>query len=347
MSAETSINATSVILDDSSPSIVYSEFWFPQGSGYNRSFATTVIFGDQDPNFNRTVHLTQTFSETALFTFHGTGIEVIGSVGPQSWGGLPVSRYTLDAMPTVDYEAKPSNESFQTNVTFFKSPTLEEGTHTLLITNQPCQDLPSSCKLLLDYIIWTDPSRASSTLSSTSTAPETTTSVIPIAGSTAKPSVGILVGPVVGGVVLLVLIGLVFWSYRRRRRRSRGVSVVDIFDDSHDPSPRTEMLQNHQTEQLLSQHSVDPYPLSPYKPSHTTSRLLEPTYTDNHSDFPQSTTFATGSSAGPSSAVAPSRPILSPVPQASKGQLIQQQQTGPAVYEDAPPAYSPTPPPAS
>ena len=64
-------DTSSVYLDDSNANIVYSSGWFRQGSGYSLPFPSNII-PDGDPNYNHTVHLTQTVSETVLLAFHGT-----------------------------------------------------------------------------------------------------------------------------------------------------------------------------------------------------------------------------------------------------------------------------------
>ena len=148
--------------------------------------------------------------------------------------GQPSSRYNLDTMPTLDYRAT-ADETFRTNITFFQSPLLADGPHTLLITNQPCQNLPASCKLMLDYIVLTVSSSsltASASASSTWTSASATASSVeatPVKDS--GPSIGVIVGPVAGVVLLFILIGLFFWIYVRKVRQLRGVTVVDIMED--------------------------------------------------------------------------------------------------------------------
>lgn len=249
---------SSVFVDDSSPSIVYSESWFPQGSGYNRPFSSDALpTGAQDPNYNHTVHLTSTNSETALFTFNGVsfvldsrscdltfcrvwppgiGVQVVGSVGPEPWGGLPVSRYTLDTLPTFVYRASADDSTFKTNVTFFESPLLADGPHALLITNEPCQNIPSSCKFMLDYIVWTNPNGSSST-STTSSDPSATSTALCVVetdrGTASKHSRGMIIGPIIGGIILLVLFALLLLRFTGKRRQSRGVTVVDMIEDRY------------------------------------------------------------------------------------------------------------------
>lgn len=73
------INSTSFIVDDSSPNIIFSDDWFPQGSGYGpgRAVPASIVGSSVDPDYNQTFHLTSTYGATALFSFTGMSFRVL------------------------------------------------------------------------------------------------------------------------------------------------------------------------------------------------------------------------------------------------------------------------------
>ncbi|CAL1709303.1 unnamed protein product [Somion occarium] len=315
-------NATALIVDNLDPSIVYSSFWFPQGSGSGRpNLPASVIGGDVDPDYMQSVHLTQTNSETAIFSF-STGIEVFGSIGPKDWGGFPVSRYTLETNPTVDYKATP-NDQYQVNVSFFKSPILDDGHHTLLITNRPCQTLGQSCKFLLDYVVYTPSSTVS--VSSLSTAPSTlppSQTGTDSSSSSSKVSVGVIVGPVIGGIVLLSLIGTLFIWYARRLRRQYATNRVNVLQpELHRESSQESITERNDDHASVPGPSIVPYTLT----RHSSGAAL--------SELPN----VAGLTAGTSTTRGPSSSRISK----AMYRAVSGTENPADILQDAPPAYTP------
>ena len=155
---------------------------------------------------------------------------VVGSLGSVDVYGVPTTSYSIDGTILANYTAPVIDPGFfQLNVTFFTSPTLTPGKHTLVITNL---NGTSPNVYWLDYIRFSpspDTSPTTSVLSTTST-PSSTTSVqastttsnaaTQTGGNSlkSKPNAGAIAGGIVGGVALVVIVGLLVWWFRRRRR---------------------------------------------------------------------------------------------------------------------------------
>ncbi|KAI8989918.1 hypothetical protein BD414DRAFT_414651 [Trametes punicea] len=148
-----------VYVDDRDPRIVYSANW-----------------GLSDPSdaYDGTLHGISVAGGTATLTFAGrTTISVVGGVGDVEQYGWPSSSYSIDGKvyATLD-EATDLNlndpSQFIYNFTYWDSPNLSPGEHTLIITTQ---NGTSPNTYWLDYIRFLplgSSTSAASTVSSTS-----------------------------------------------------------------------------------------------------------------------------------------------------------------------------------
>ena len=158
---------------------------------------------------------------------------VLGPVGSWDVHGVPSTSYAIDGKVLSNYTA-PTVESgtFESDVLYFTSPTLDQGKHTLAITNL---NGTAPNVFWLDYILYAptpldepatsiaSDNAAPTSKSSSSSSPSSTSTEVPVSITTteSRTNVGAIAGgAAAGGVVLLAILGLLaLWLLRRRRRR--------------------------------------------------------------------------------------------------------------------------------
>ncbi len=79
----------------------------------------------------------------------GTSVAVIGTVDPTDSAGPPRSNYTLDGSLPVTFTAPNTTKTIY-QVVYYESQTLNDGEHTLVIT-----DTRASSSFCIDYILYT------------------------------------------------------------------------------------------------------------------------------------------------------------------------------------------------
>ncbi|KAI1784079.1 hypothetical protein LXA43DRAFT_902313, partial [Ganoderma leucocontextum] len=140
-----------VFVDDADPRIQYSRGWqaFVNGS-----------------ELDGTKHGAAAAGLTASFSFTGTQVAVVGSLGSVDVHGIPTTLYALDGVEAGLYTAPVIAPGFfELNVTFFSSKSLAPGEHTLVVTNV---NGTSPNVFWLDFIGYI-PSAASTTTAPSST----------------------------------------------------------------------------------------------------------------------------------------------------------------------------------
>jgi len=205
------------IVDDSDSRMVYS----PADLWYN---------GGVPQEVDGTTHWTISTGVTASLTFTGTYIEVYGTIdipGVNSHNNMgPVSTYSIDGAPATTFTGTLMAVK-QYKVLFFQSPTLQEEIHTLVIT-------VSAGFYVLDYLQYLPFSNTTATSTPVSTsmlftsqgqASGATTFPTPVSHSSVNVPTGALVGGIIGAVVLLLLVSLVAWHFRRKSIASRNLSA--------------------------------------------------------------------------------------------------------------------------
>jgi len=159
-------------------------------------------------------------------------------------GGIrdrPSSSYAIDGGTPVVFEGAPRPIGAQYFQTFFQSPTLPDGPHTLVITNTG-----TDASLFLDYFLVTpvgDGVRTVTTTATTTTTQAGTITASRVVTVTATPTgtavgagaasgeqkggsnAGAIAGGIIGGLVLLALIAAaaMFWKRRKAMERDAGV----------------------------------------------------------------------------------------------------------------------------
>ncbi|TFK37825.1 hypothetical protein BDQ12DRAFT_567410, partial [Crucibulum laeve] len=114
-----------MIIDDRNSAVKYMGKW---------ESLTGVQF-----EYQNTSMWTEEIGATSELAFNGTSISVFGMI-PSRPASDPsrtiISSYTIDGShPTNFTGITPSDGHAQFNVTFYKSPNLEPGEHTLVVTN--------------------------------------------------------------------------------------------------------------------------------------------------------------------------------------------------------------------
>ncbi|KAI0774636.1 hypothetical protein BD413DRAFT_301531 [Trametes elegans] len=207
-----------VVVDDSRPLVQYEPGWI-----WDRGVVET--------NVSR--HGAAVAGLTAWLTFAGTGVQVVGTLGPSARFGQLKTAYSIDDEAVGSYDA-PVSASAQLNVTFFaKRDPL--GEHVVKINNTD-ESTPHNTFRLNYFLIDTAPTtttslldtsspfQPSSTLTYSVLPPPTLATVVPTLSTVNSPSVlrlgtGAMAGIVVGGVGPVLIIGVLSCCLIRQRRR--------------------------------------------------------------------------------------------------------------------------------
>ncbi|OJT12518.1 hypothetical protein TRAPUB_10919 [Trametes pubescens] len=250
-----SSSGSSQLVDDSNPSVQYASGW---------------IWDQGVAELDATRHGAKIAGLKAWLSFTGTGVSVIGTLGPSDTYGQPKTTYLIDGQVAGSYNAPltPSGET-RYNVTFFSAQDLSPGDHIVLINNT---DGTSPNTFWLDYFLIDTLSNSTSGSSSptinpspnavsvsaqlvtstsgTETVVSTVSVTVPVkttptsAANTNSDSgtgsshskAGVIVAATISGVALLVFLAVaVFWLRRRRRPDTTPAGTVAPFTLSEDP----------------------------------------------------------------------------------------------------------------
>ncbi|KAI9059991.1 hypothetical protein FKP32DRAFT_1077820 [Trametes sanguinea] len=145
-----------VYVDDADPRIVVSDNWGVSSISYA---------------YDGTLHGASVADATATFTFTGTAVSVVGGIGAVSEYGWPSSSYAIDGKVVGTFDLVTDGHmddynAFSYNYTYFTSPVLSPGKHTLVVTTL---NGTSPNTYWLDYIRFLPPGTTAT--SSSSTAP--------------------------------------------------------------------------------------------------------------------------------------------------------------------------------
>ncbi|TFK21020.1 hypothetical protein FA15DRAFT_688909 [Coprinopsis marcescibilis] len=225
-----------LIFDDADPAITYSTGdWDRAGS---------------DREFNSTTTWTTEEGATATIQFIGTRISVHGTIGAGRATTGARSAYVVDDDTPVIFEATPDT-TVQYNQLFFQSPELEEGQHTLTITNVGDEDRDQFFIDLLIVAPLETPmvTTVTSTLTrSAAPVAASTVTVTSLVAQTSPVSAGgaqegngavrsetgnpaAIAGGVIGGILALLLIVAGIFFYKKRTSKKKNT------DDSYWVSP--------------------------------------------------------------------------------------------------------------
>ncbi|EIW77875.1 hypothetical protein CONPUDRAFT_62059 [Coniophora puteana RWD-64-598 SS2] len=108
-----------IIVDDHDDRVQYSEGWFTSGSY---------------PEYLNTTHAAIGVGQTATLSFTGVSISVYGTLSGFGLGGIPTSQYVVDGAEPVSFTA-PNISGASYHYQYFSSDLLEDGTHSLVVTN--------------------------------------------------------------------------------------------------------------------------------------------------------------------------------------------------------------------
>ena len=136
--------------------------------------------------------------------------------------GVPSTTYTIDGVLAGNYTAPVVAPGYALlNRTFFTSPTLDPGAHSLVITNV---NGTAPNMFWLDYLLYS-PSHAEASTNATgsmaASAVSTTIATADMGASSSKSNVAPITGGVIGGLAAIgIACTLAWWFLRRRRARA-------------------------------------------------------------------------------------------------------------------------------
>ena len=149
----------------------------------------------------------------------GTLVAVVGLVGSADVNGVPTTAYAIDGVLAGNYTpVTPRPGYVLVNKTFFTSPTLDPGVHSLVITNV---NGTAPNMFWLDYLLYSPSHAEASTNATGSMAASAVSTTIAAAGmgaSSSKSSVAPIAGGVVGGLAAIGIAGTLAWWFLRRKR---------------------------------------------------------------------------------------------------------------------------------
>ncbi|KAJ7485838.1 hypothetical protein FB451DRAFT_65852 [Mycena latifolia] len=162
------------------------------------------------------------------------------------------------------------------------------------------------------------------------------------------PPIALIVGPIIGGIVLIVVGIAIFWSLRRRNRQRMGsqfFGAVNTHTHAGEPYQRLAMAEENSRAVTSQGVYAEPYQFSPpmevdsYVYSRPSPGIIPPTKLTNESSIWARNAAATSSTANNSSLVAPSSVALASEgrPEGPSGQVAAQT---PDRTPDPPPGYS-------
>ncbi|WVQ73037.1 hypothetical protein IAR50_002600 [Cryptococcus sp. DSM 104548] len=189
--------------DDQSPEISYI------GSGWSSDTSADASY------FNESAHITQTIGDSVSLSFNGSSVQVFGGLY------LDHGNYsaTLDGGKTTNYNG--TFYDLQAGTSLFQASGLEEGVHSLLLTN--VGQGPKGKYFDVDYMIVNttiDPSLSGNSTDGNTTS---TSTASPLASdSSSSLNSGAIAGYVVGGVVGLALVVVLAWFLFRRNSNKLG-----------------------------------------------------------------------------------------------------------------------------
>ncbi|KAK7017634.1 parallel beta-helix repeat protein [Favolaschia claudopus] len=132
----------SVLVDDNDLSVQYNSH-----SGWEKH--------GQAPEFNATTHASATRGDTATLEFQGTSISIYGSLGPSAPGAR--LNFSLDGLDAGSFVGNGTPQA-QHNQLFWTSSTVQEASHTLVVTVDHDTATPQVNLLnrtfFLDYFIY-------------------------------------------------------------------------------------------------------------------------------------------------------------------------------------------------
>ncbi|KAJ7206328.1 hypothetical protein GGX14DRAFT_457583 [Mycena pura] len=196
----TSTDVEQYFIDDRDPRIQYDPPW--------------EMFGSET-DFQHTSQASPSTGASFTLQFDGRGISYYGAINNGSAGQVMNASMVVDGGPPVFFVPPIQSAALTVNNLIFNSGDLSSGNHTLVVTAEN------------DHNVWVDYFLVIPPIDSTSTsAPASSSSAS--SGGTASSSkavpIGVIVGPLVGGLLLLALLGIGLFYLHRRRRRHREIS---------------------------------------------------------------------------------------------------------------------------
>ncbi|KAJ7471069.1 hypothetical protein FB451DRAFT_326599 [Mycena latifolia] len=288
----TSLNGTTLIVDDDDPEITYAGDWT-----INTDFFTTGHGQPSGLPFQNATHQSNTIGDSLTFQFAGTSVAVRGVFQWNLIGSIAAS-FSVDGKSSSRTFSSSTEAPFddQPNFEFFNATGLQPGNHAMVIN---VTNVVGTQFLRLDYILY-EPSFDTLAAKPNFTSPASSSSATPSAAPATAPvlasnphhtNVKAIAGGVVGALVFLALLAVAFmlWTRSRRRRVANAFQENGIFPSKIDvyvpPRPDIQINTAGSRERqgggsldtdatLWATSSIAPStaPMSSYNPSSFSSR---------------------------------------------------------------------------
>ncbi|KAJ7598056.1 hypothetical protein C8J56DRAFT_1021981 [Mycena floridula] len=243
---DTPLDGQTLMVDDSYTNINYVNHWETQ-------FAKKIIGAGSlysGSSFQNTTHETDIVGAYMNFSWTGAELAVYGVYDWTLLGSYDLTVTVDNQQPfTVTFDSSTTNTlnvPNQPNVKLFTSGDLDPGDHTVVANLSRCVNQT----LIIDYVQYTpgfstlatmpilvDGHRSSPSVVGSTAAGKPTGLADSGSTSSKKVSTGAIVGGVVGGLVALVILGLLFFLWRRRQRRPESLDRVYPMQQSYAVDP--------------------------------------------------------------------------------------------------------------
>ncbi|KAJ6542738.1 hypothetical protein B0H19DRAFT_1267956 [Mycena capillaripes] len=191
-------------LEDTAPAFTYQP-----STSWNTDLSTSLLTGFSGNNG----HFTGTAAASATISFSGNFITVFGAVGPT------ISAYTVELDGVAAGTFNGTKAAYTAQVALYAATGLGAGQHTLQLTSKPAV---GGQVFAVDFA-QVSPSSTVKTGNSSSSASPTPSGTTAKKSSSLGPAIG---GAVAGVAVLGILIFLIFFLCRRRRREREPNQIV-------------------------------------------------------------------------------------------------------------------------
>ncbi|KAJ7701930.1 hypothetical protein B0H17DRAFT_1045133 [Mycena rosella] len=163
-----------------------------------------------------TENITQTAGAQVALNFHGTSVSLLGYIPTELPHTASAATYSIDGGPPVNFTLNglPAQSATVYNAVLFTTNTLTPTTHNIVVTYGG--DTTKTPLVVSTFYVTNTSTPATGAPNSTPSGSDSSNT--PVTKTKSTPTAAIAAGTVSVVVVLALIVGLVFWCRRRRRR---------------------------------------------------------------------------------------------------------------------------------